>query len=105
MAPVKTTDIQLLKHLGLRGCINEYISLSSSDLARDMSMSQQTASNRILHLLEQGLIEPEALEETLDKHWRRDLPLGQVLTDTGRLEQSQLDTILSRQRAVTQIKS
>jgi len=57
MAGIRTTDIQLLKHLGLRGCINELMPLSSSDLAKDLQISQQTASGRILHLLELGLIE------------------------------------------------
>ena len=49
-------------------------------------------------LIEKKMIQPQALEEILDIHWRRDLALGEILKDAGRLDQAQLDKILSLQR-------
>lgn len=48
--------IQVLKELALMGAIDEYVSLSSSEFGKDMGMSQQSASKKILELLEEKLI-------------------------------------------------
>jgi riboflavin kinase len=48
--------IPTLKALALRGGANQMISVSTKELSEDLGVSQQTASNRILELLEKGLI-------------------------------------------------
>ncbi len=50
-------EIEILKILGLRGALNGFITVTSSELAEDLGTSQQTASNRILSLLKNGSIE------------------------------------------------
>ena len=58
MAPPKATpeDKELLKQLAKMGGLHEYVLISSSELAQRVGVSQQTASRKILELLESGLI-------------------------------------------------
>jgi riboflavin kinase len=53
---MKRTLIPVLKHLGLEGGINEYIPISSRELAQELKISQQSASKKILELLDDELI-------------------------------------------------
>lgn len=46
-----------LKHLALLGGAKEYVSLSSKELGRTLGVSQQSASQRILDLVDEGLIQ------------------------------------------------
>ena len=62
VAPIvlyKPQDLQFLKHLAIMGGIDDFIALSSGELGRTLGTSQQTASRRILELLEAGLISRE----------------------------------------------
>lgn len=52
-------DKEALKHIALLGGIQGPVELSSTDFARLLGASQQTASRRILQLAEQGLLERE----------------------------------------------
>lgn len=45
-----------MKTLALRGAANGYITVSTKELGRELGVSQQTASNRILALLDEGLL-------------------------------------------------
>ncbi|NLI73269.1 MAG: DUF120 domain-containing protein [Euryarchaeota archaeon] len=45
-----------LKQIALLGGINDYIAISSRELGEKLSLSQQSASKRILELLEEGYI-------------------------------------------------
>jgi riboflavin kinase len=58
MAPPPATpeDKELLKQLAKMGGLHEYVLISSSELAQRVGVSQQTASRKILELLESGLI-------------------------------------------------
>ncbi len=47
----------VLKALGKKGALKSYITITSTELGRMIGVSQQTASNRILELLDEGLIE------------------------------------------------
>jgi len=49
--------VDTLKHLALLGGTKGYVALSSRDLGRRLGMSQQSASQRILELLEADLIQ------------------------------------------------
>jgi riboflavin kinase len=53
---VKPQHLQTLKQIALMGGIHDFISISSSGLGKAMSLSQQSASKRILELLDLGLI-------------------------------------------------
>lgn len=53
---MKKSLIPVLKHLGLVGGVNDYIPISSRALAKDLGISQQSASKKILELLEDELI-------------------------------------------------
>lgn len=52
-------ELQVLKHLALSGAMEDFIPVSSGELGRELGLSQQTASRRILDLLEKGLIQRE----------------------------------------------
>jgi riboflavin kinase len=52
-------EIQVLKHLAMEGAMEDFIPVSSGELGRELSLSQQTASRRILDLLDKGLIQRE----------------------------------------------
>lgn len=49
-------NIHVLKHLALLGAIHEYVITSSSELAKALNISQQSASKHILRLIKEGLI-------------------------------------------------
>lgn len=53
---LKSSHIETLKHLALKGNIYEYNSLSSRELGKRLGLSQQSASKKILELLELELI-------------------------------------------------
>ena len=53
---MKKSLISVLKHLGLEGGVNDFIPLSSGELARDLDISQQSASKKILELLDNEFI-------------------------------------------------
>ncbi len=53
---MKARHIQTLKSMALMGGIHDFVSVSSSELGRILSISQQSASKRILELLELGLL-------------------------------------------------
>lgn len=53
---MKARHIQTLKRIALMGGIHDFVSISSSELGRILSISQQSASKRILELLELGLL-------------------------------------------------
>jgi len=55
--PVKPHEVDTLKHIALRGGLSEYVTMSSEELGRALGMSQQSASQRILELLNDGLIQ------------------------------------------------
>jgi riboflavin kinase len=52
-------EIQVLKHLAMDGAMDDFIPVSSGELGRELGVSQQTASRRILDLLDKGLIQRE----------------------------------------------
>ena len=49
--------IPTLKILALKGASDHMITISTTELGEELGVSQQTASNRLLALLEAGLIE------------------------------------------------
>jgi riboflavin kinase len=53
---MKPQYIPVLKHLGLRGGVNDYIPISSRELSDVLNISQQSASKRILELINEGMI-------------------------------------------------
>ena len=53
---MKRSLLNVLKHIGLEGGINEFISISSRKLADEMNISQQSASKKILELMDYELI-------------------------------------------------
>ena len=56
---MKPSLIQALKEIAVMGGARGSVPLSSRELAKRLGVSQQTASNRILDLVEEGLIERE----------------------------------------------
>ncbi|MFQ5909619.1 MAG: DUF120 domain-containing protein [Thermoplasmata archaeon] len=56
---MKHHHIEALKGLALAGALKGHVDITSSALARLMGVSQQTASNRILELIELGMITRE----------------------------------------------
>ena len=56
MLKLKSGHIETLKHLALSGNVYEYSPLSSSQLGKKLGLSQQSASKKILELLEMELI-------------------------------------------------
>lgn len=50
-------NLKVLKHLALKNAINEYIITTSIKLAKELNISQQSASNIILKLLKDGYID------------------------------------------------
>lgn len=55
--PTKPYHVDTLKHIALLGGTKEYVGLSSKELGKMLGVSQQSASQRILELLEAGLIQ------------------------------------------------
>ncbi len=53
---MKAQHLQTLKQIALMGGIHDFVSVSSAELGRIMSISQQSASKRILELLDMGLM-------------------------------------------------
>jgi riboflavin kinase len=53
----KPHHVDTLKHVALLGGGKEYVALSSKDLGRALRVSQQSASQRILELLQAGLLQ------------------------------------------------
>ena len=53
---MKNSLIPVLKHIGLEGGVNEFIPISSRTLASHLGISQQSASKKILELLDEELI-------------------------------------------------
>lgn len=56
MPRIKSGHIDTLKHLALKGNIYDYNPLSSRELGKELGLSQQSASKKILELLEMELI-------------------------------------------------
>jgi riboflavin kinase len=56
---MKPYQLEVLKQIALKGGINDFISLSTSDLGKLLGISQQSASIRILELSELGLVSRE----------------------------------------------
>lgn len=54
--PVAPEDKELLKQLAKFGGLHDHVLVSSSELAQRLGVSQQTASRKILQLLDAGLI-------------------------------------------------
>lgn len=50
-------DIQTLKVLALRGAVHEFVGITTAELGKELGISQQTASNRVLGIVENGLAE------------------------------------------------
>ena len=46
-----------LRRIALMGGMNDYVSMSSREFGKDLGISQQSASKRILELLDENLIE------------------------------------------------
>jgi riboflavin kinase len=53
---MKKSLVSILKHIGLEGAVNEFIPISSRELAENLDISQQSASKKILELLDDELI-------------------------------------------------
>jgi riboflavin kinase len=53
---MKSSLILVLKHIGLEGGVNDFIPISSRELAETLDISQQSASKKILELLGNDLI-------------------------------------------------
>jgi len=54
---VKPYYVDTLKHIALRGGLKDFVGLSSRELGQALAVSQQSASQRILELLNDGLIQ------------------------------------------------
>ncbi len=54
--PLKPYHVDTLKQIALRGGVQEFVSMSSKELGKALGVSQQSASQRILELLNDGLI-------------------------------------------------
>jgi len=55
--PTKPYHVDTLKHIALLGGVRGFVALSSRELGRRLGVSQQSASQRILELLEADLIQ------------------------------------------------
>lgn len=53
---MKPYQVETLKQIALRGGVADYVPMSSSELGRTLGVSQQSASQRILELLNDGMI-------------------------------------------------
>ena len=53
---MKSSLIHVLKHIGLGGGVHDFTAISSRELAKNLGISQQSASKKILELLENDLI-------------------------------------------------
>jgi len=53
---MKSSLLLVLKRIGLGGGVNEFIPISSRELANELAISQQSASKKILELLDNELI-------------------------------------------------
>jgi len=53
---VKPYHVETLKAIALLGGVKEYVGLSSRELGRTIGVSQQSASQRILELIREGLV-------------------------------------------------
>ncbi|MCJ2556105.1 MAG: DUF120 domain-containing protein [Candidatus Thermoplasmatota archaeon] len=58
---MKHGQIEALKQLALAGAAKGHTDITSSELGRSMGVSQQTASNRILELVELGMLTRETV--------------------------------------------
>lgn len=56
---MKPYHLEVLKQIALKGGINDFISLSTSDLGKILGISQQSASIRVLELSELGMVNRE----------------------------------------------
>ena len=54
---LKPYHIDTLKHIALRGGAKDFVSMSSREFGEALGVSQQSASQRILELLNEGLIQ------------------------------------------------
>jgi riboflavin kinase len=54
--PILPEDKEILKQLARQGALHEFVPISSGELATHIGTSQQTASRKILELLDRGLI-------------------------------------------------
>ena len=54
---MKPYHIDTLKHIALRGGLKDFVGMSSRELGQALGVSQQSASQRILELLNDGLIQ------------------------------------------------
>lgn len=50
-------NLRVLKHLAMMGAVKDFIPLSSGEIAKMLGISQQSASKKILELIENGMIE------------------------------------------------
>lgn len=53
---MKNSLMPVLKHIGMDGGVHEFIPISSRSLAKELGISQQSASKKILELLDSELI-------------------------------------------------
>ena len=54
---MKPYHVDTLKHIALQGGLKEFVALSSRELGKALGVSQQSASQRILELLNEGLVQ------------------------------------------------
>src|SRR5207247_2812827 len=54
--PVKPYHVETLKAIALMGGLKEYVNLSSGELGKLIGVSQQSASQRILEMIRDGLV-------------------------------------------------
>jgi len=54
---LKPYHVDTLKHIALQGGLKEFVALSSRELGKALGVSQQSASQRILELLNEGLVQ------------------------------------------------
>ncbi|MBW3581641.1 MAG: DUF120 domain-containing protein [Euryarchaeota archaeon] len=98
--PVSPLEKEALKQIALLGGIMEQVELNSSEFASLLATSQQTASRRILELVEEGLVErdlgvrkqrlkitPQGLEVLKAEHaaYQRIFELSETVHLTGRV--------------------
>ena len=61
VSDIKPEHIHILKILALKGGTQRYINMSSSNLAKIIMISQQTASRKIIYLLNNGFLERQRI--------------------------------------------
>lgn len=57
--PMKGVEIEAIRQIALLGGHRDFVSLSSAELGEALGLSQQSASRRILDLIERGLVQRE----------------------------------------------